>query len=353
MKSVSILGASCLTLAALATTHKASALTFTPFIFGASITAAVGGTPPSPIGLAYAGDRFVGSANYPGGTQLYQSDLNGGNVQTFGAGLTGFSGEIFVASSLSSGAYGSNEIYAGAENNGSIVRIAHNGSSQIEFTSGLTGGVRSIAFDPYGLYGNQMVVATKAGLLYTINGSGVATQLANFHEDAEGLAFSNTSFGGYQAGTLFVASEGSGAIRAVNPDGTFTTVFSVGSAETIHFVPLNIGLSGNPVEGFYGVNYPNDIQKISANQFMPYIGQAIVTSEVLNGNVLHGIYAIDTNFTISHIGTFPDQPEDSIFVTAEAVRQHSVPDGSSTVLLLLGSLGVMGGFSGRRKPQTN
>jgi VPDSG-CTERM motif len=327
MKFVSILKVSCLSLATMVFAHNANAFTFTPFISGASMSAAVGGT--SPIGLAYAGDRFVGSANYPYGNQLYQSDLNGGNVQMFGAGLTGFSGEIFVASSLSSGAYGSNEIYAGAESNGSIVRIAHDGSSQSVFTSGLTGGVRSIAFDPYGLYGNQMVVATNSGRIYTVNGSGVATQLAYFGEDAEGLAFSNTSFGGYAQGTLFVASEGSGAIRAVNPNGTFTTVFSVGGAETVHFVPLNIGQSGNPVEGFYGVNYPYDIQKISANQFIPYAGQAIVTSESS-----HGIYAINTNFAISHIGTFSAQPEDSIFVTADAIQQHGVPDGGITAAML-------------------
>ena len=330
MKFVSTLGACCLTFAALATTTMAAPISFTTFIPGSSLSTAVGGA--TPIGLAYAGDRFVGSANYPNGNRLYQSDLNGGNVQTFGAPLTDFGGEIFVASSLSSGVYGSNEIYAGSERIGSIVRIAHDGSSQSVFTSGLTGGVRSIAFDPYGLYGNQMVVSTNAGFIYKIDGSGVATQLASFGQDAEGISFSNTSFGGYAAGTLFVASEGSGAIRAVNPNGSFTTVFSVGSAETIHFVPLNIGQSGNPVEGFYGVNYPNDIQKASADQFQTYAGDAIVTSETE-----HGIYDVKANgsgFTITNIGYFPIQPEDSIFVTADAIQQHSVPDGGATAAML-------------------
>ena len=49
---------------------------------------------------------------------------------------------------------------------------------------------------------------------------------------------------------FFVCSEGSGAVRALNPNGTFSMAFTVSGAETISFVPLNIGLRGNPVEGF-------------------------------------------------------------------------------------------------------
>ncbi len=350
MKLVSILGTSCLTLAALATVTNAATISFSTFIPGSSLSAAVGGT--TPIGLAYAGDRFVGSANYPGGNQLYQADLNGGNVQTFAAPLTGFSGEIFVASSLSSGAYGSNDIYAGAENSGSIIKIAHDGSSQSVFASGLIGGVRSIAFDPYGLYGNQMIVATSAGYIYKINGAGVATQLAFVGQDTEGLSFATQTFGTHAQGTLFACSEGSGAVHAIDSNGVATTAFSISGAETISFVPTNIGQSGNPVEGFYGVNYPNNIQKADASQFVGYAGDAIVTDEYG-----HGIYDVSyngTGFVITNIGYFPAQPEDSIFVTAEAIKQHtSVPDGASTGLLLLGSIGMFGVLSRRRKSQTN
>lgn len=77
--------------------------------------------------------------------------------------------------------------------------------------------MRSIAFDPYGLYGSQMIVATNLGNVYTVSNGGVATLLANVGEDAEGLSFAPQSFGGYAAGTLFVASEGSGSLRAITP----------------------------------------------------------------------------------------------------------------------------------------
>jgi len=339
MKQVKAL--SCLALAGIATGAHAAAISFAPFIQGNDLQTTLGGK--TPIGLAYAGDRFVGSANYSSGNQLYQADLNGGNVSKFAAPLVGFAGEIFVASSFASGPYGANQIYAGAENSGSVVQIAHDGSSQSVFTSGLVGGVRSIAFDPYGLYGNQMIVATQAGNVYTVSSSGVATLLASVGEDTEGLSFAPQQFGSFPKGTLFVASEGSGAVRAVNPDKSFSTAFTVHGAETVSFVPLNIGQSGNPVEGFYGVNYPVDVQKASADQFIPYAGHAIVTDETG-----HGIYDVSANgasFDVNNIGFFPLQPEDSIFVTAEALIDHGgdgVPDGGNTALLLLGGLAVCG-----------
>ncbi len=329
---------------AAATSLNAAPISFTPFITGSQLISAVGGQ--TPIGLAYAGDRFVGSANYPGGSQLYQSNLSGSSVTTFGAPLAGFSGEIFVASSFVSGAFGSNQIYAGAESLGTIMRLAHNGSSQSVFASGLVGGVRSIAFDPSGLYGNNMIAATNAGNIYEINSLGIPTLLANVGADAEGLSFAPAAFGSYAKGTLFVCSEGSGAVRAVNPNGTFSTAFTVSGAETISFVPLNIGVSGNPVEGFYGVNYPFDIQKASANQFVPYAGDAIVTDEF--GHGIYNVSASGGGFAVNNIGSFPSQPEDSIFVTADVVQSHGVPDGGSTLLLLAGAVSLLAGLARRR-----
>jgi hypothetical protein len=349
VKITSTLIAGCLALATLAAPAHAGPIVFTTFVKGSDLISAVGGQ--TPIGFAYAGDRFVGSANYPSGNQLYQADLNGGSVTKFAAPLTGFSGEIFVASSFASGPYGANTIYAGAESGGSIVKIAHNGSSQSVFASGLVGGVRSIAFDPYGLYGNQMIVATSTGDIYEINSLGTGkTLLASVGQDTEGLSFAPQAFGSYAKGTLFVCSEGSGAVRAINPDGTFSTVFTVSGAETISFVPLSIGLSGNPVEGFYGVNYPLDIQKASASEFVPYAGDAIVTDEF--GHGIYDVSASGAGFNINNIGYFPNQPEDSIFVTAETVKVHGAPDGASTALLLLGGLGLLGGLTRCRKPRT-
>lgn len=71
----------------------------------------------------------------------------------------------------------------------------------------------------------------------------------------------------------------------------------------------------------------------SASQFAPYAGHVIVTSETD-----HRIYDVTDNgsggFSIANIGSFPAQPEDSIFVTADAIQEHSIPDGGTTGAML-------------------
>jgi hypothetical protein len=333
-----------LTLPVVAVPARATSLVFSDFVTTANISAVEGQN--QTIGFAYAGNKFVGSVYFgPNNNQLYSTNLNGGGVQTFGAPIAGFSGEIYTSASLGLGGFGPRDVFAGSQVAGTVVRIANDGSSQGVFASGLVGGVRSIAFDPYGLYGNQMIVATNAGNIYTVSNTGVATLLANVGEDAEGLSFAPQSFGGHAKGTLFVASEGSGTLRAITPGGAVTNaVTGISGAEMVSFVPLNLGSSGNPVEGFYAANYPSNITKAGASQFTPFLGDAIVTSETG-----HGVFDVHFNgigFDVTNIGTFPGQPEDGIFVTADIV-ERGVPEPSTWAMMILGFAGV--GFMAYRR----
>ena len=346
MKLTPLLGG--LSLGALLAVSPASraAIAFSTFVSGSDLAAVLGNN--ATIGFAYAGDRFVGSVYYGANNdQLYQTDLLGGSVAKFGAPITGFSGEIYVSSSLGIGGYGARDVFAGSEAGGTVVRIAHDGSAQGTFVSGLSGGVRSIAFDPYGLYGNQMVVATNLGNVYTVSNGGVATLLANVGEDAEGLSFAPQGFGGYAAGTLFVASEGSGSLRAITPGGVKSTVVSgLYGAEMVSFVPLNLGASGNPVEGFYAASYPSNIQRADVSEFTSYKGDAIIT-----GETGHQVWRLTWNagtstFDASVLGTFPGQPEDGIFVTADIIKPP-VPEPATWALMALG-LGIVGAGARRR-----
>ena len=110
----------------------------------------VGSTGGSPIGFAYAGNKFVGSNYF--NNQLYQTDLTGGNLQPFGAPLpisSGSIGEIYVSSSLGLGGFGSSaarDVFAGSEAAGNIYRFSNDGTTQSLFASGLSGDVRGIAF---------------------------------------------------------------------------------------------------------------------------------------------------------------------------------------------------------------
>lgn len=329
-----MLGVSCLTLAGLAT--SAQAITFSSFVMSSDLSTALGNN--ATIGFTYAGDKFVGSVYYgANNNQLYSTDLTGGSVAMFGAPVAGFSGEVYVSSSLGIGGYGPRDIYAGSQNEG---------SSQNLFTSGLSGGVRSIAFDPYGLYGNNMIVATSSGSIYQVSNTGVSTLLASVGEDAEGLSFAPQAFGSYAAGTLFVASEGSGSLRAIAPDGTMTTVISgLYGAEMVSFVPLNLGDSGNPLEGFYAAAYPADIQFAPASDFTAYKGDAIITGET--GHQVWQVHYDGSSFAANLLGYFPGQPEDGIFVTADILNPVPEPE---TYAMLLAGLGLLG-FRARNRKQ--
>lgn len=347
MKSACVLRLAALTVCC-SSAASVHAITFLPFVAQGDLSTALSNN--ATIGFAYAGDKFVGSVYFgANNNQLYSTNLTGGNVQKFGTPIAGFSGEVYVTASLGIGGFGPRDVYAGAESQSSVVRIAHDGSSQGTFVSGLTGGVRSIAFDPYGAYGNKMIVATNQGRVYTVDNSGTATLLANVGADTEGLSFAPQQFGTFAAGTLFVASEGLGQLIAISPTGTKTTVVSgLAAPEMVSFVPLNLGSSGNPVEGFYAANYASNVIKAAASDFVPYIGDAIIT-----GETGHQVWQVHFNtstggFETNQIGMFPSQPEDGIFVTADVINPvPGVPEPSTYALMALGLAG-MGAWSRRR-----
>jgi hypothetical protein len=119
------------------------------------------------------------------------------------------------------------------------------------------------------------------------------------------------------------------------------------NAEELSFVPLNLGASGNPVEGFYGSDYTPDVIKANANQFAPYKGDAIVTSE-FGDHRISDVHWNGSSFVVTSIGNFPNQPEDGIFVTAAIINATPTPEPTSLTLLGIGLVG-MGGYAWRRR----
>jgi len=116
-----------------------------------------------------------------------------------------------------------------------------------------------------------------------------------------------------------VAAEGSGLLRAIDWSGKVTVLNPgnpISSAESINFVPLNLGKSGSSLEGFYEAHYTPNIVKAEGSEFAGFKGDAIVSAEF--GPVWR-VHWNGTAFEITVITANPGQVEDGIGFDSGAV----------------------------------
>jgi hypothetical protein len=328
-----------------------SQVSFSTFVSNANINAAE--SQSGVIGIAYAGNKFVGSV-YQGtnNDQLYSTNLTGGNVQKFGAVIpNGFSGEVVVTASLGQAGFNAGDIYAGAGTQ--IYHFSNDGSTQSLFTTVPDNStIRGIMFDPGSSFGGKMIAVTTAGDIYTFDSTGHATLLASTHEDTEGLDIATSAWGPY-AGDLLTTSENSGDLRFITPSGAIaaTCTGCVTEAEVASFVPTNFGVNPSPVEGYYEANYANNIQFAGPSSFSTLTGDLIISAEFSSNAPLYAFSysgnAANPFSSPTLVGHLPDQAEDGIFVTDQKITLLSNPEPSA--VLLFGTLIVGLGIALRRK----
>lgn len=342
-------------LAASTTTANAT-VTFSTFVSAGDIAAAEGGNDAT-IAFNYTGTGFVGSVYFgPNNNQLFSTNLTGGNVKQYGQPIPGFSSEVVIGVGLGQAGFGKGVVYAGNGGGNQIYMVPAAGAPVLFGATLASENIRQIFFDPGSSFGGAMLVTTNLGNIYKFNSSGTPTLLASIGQDTEGMDIAGASFGKY-AGDLLVASEGTGEIHAISPGGVVSLLTTptggpvlIPEAETVSMVPGALGLSGNPVEGFYVANYAVDIQKAGASEFSSLAGDAIVTSEFSSSSP---IWALSYNgdalgtFDVTQVGTLPNQSEDGIFVTAERVRLVGTPEPSTWAMMLVGFAGL--GFAAYRR----
>lgn len=336
---------------AASTTGARATVNFTTFVTSADINAVEGQT--NVIAFNYTGTGFVGSVYFgPENDQLFSTKLTGGNVQHYGqplGGATPFSGEVVVGVGLGQAGFAKGAVYAGDGSSGRIDYVPASGAPVL-FGTVPVGNVRQIFFDPGSNFGGDMLVTTTSGNIYKFNSSGTPTLLASVGEDAEGMDIASSAFGPY-AGDLLVSSEGSGTLRAITPGGVVSVVATgLTEAETVSTVPLNLGASGNPIEGFYVANYPEDIQTAGASEFAGLQGDVIVTGEFSSNSPVTDLHWNGSAIVETLVGNLPNQSEDGIFVTAQRIELVGAPEPSTWAMMLIGLAGL--GFAGYRKAKS-
>jgi hypothetical protein len=282
------------------------------------------------IGFAFAGNKFVGSSQGDGAGILYSTDLAGGNTQPFAPQVVVRGGNPYsehcVASSLGLGGFPKRDIYVSAGNG--VLHISNDGTQSDMLVDGLSGPVDAILFDSIGTFGHQMLVSTEEGKIYRVDSTGTASLIASIgiRSEAMDIAPVGAGFGPYD-GHLIVISEYEGLLRAISSIGT-VSILNPGNPipdiESLHFVPLDLGASGSPVEGFYSANFPTNILKADASQFRAFRGDAILQTELLDQRISR-VHWNGQSFEITIIGYAPGQGEDALFVTPHMIDPGNPP----------------------------
>lgn len=284
--------------------------------------------PAGVTGLGYLGNgNFVVSLLGAGPISTLVFTSNGASQHPFGPSTVSFTGvdqygrlegEHPLAVSPGLGGFTNNDVYVSDAS--TIYHLNGQGAvvgtlSVPSLASGGSQTIRAMMFDSTGTFGNNMLVSTEKGNIYTINSAGQVNLLATVPaamqpgdpqraHDVEAMAIAPLGVFGPFAGQLILALHDGGTsqqnapkgLYAVAPNGVITQLPILGSlgvfeAESLVFVPALAGSSS--FNGFYASLYPFQVMKTGLSGFNGLAGDALIFSEGPPG--APGLYRLHWN----------------------------------------------------------
>jgi hypothetical protein len=187
--------------------------------------------------------------------------------------------------------------------NGQLFEIRDNGSLVVLVASfpvpSATSENMGLTYDQTGSWSHDLVVTSSSrGVIWTVNQTGVVTQVAKLGTYIAGPAVAPWSFAMY-GGDLVVAEKSHGRVEAVSPSGTLSTVTNWTKAVGVAFQSGGGGCGGQSCsfgpdhDIFFLANYSSGaIEGFPSGDFWGLWGQGIVA-----GGENHGVAAFQSDGT--------------------------------------------------------
>ncbi|RME00509.1 MAG: hypothetical protein D6812_09660, partial [Deltaproteobacteria bacterium] len=238
-----------------------------------------------PIGVAAFEDKLLVTTYCP--QQIYLVHPNG-EKEIFAPDFPDPGGciENYIAVSPGFGGFTKNEVFVTAARK--IYRISPDGSEVTLFAeiSSNVSSHTSLTFDTVGFFDNDMIVVAPTGDVWRVDAQGETTFLAHLSGGTvENPAIAPPEFGPV-AGSVIVASENTGKVFAIDPDGTTVVIASgIPGAEGANFVPRQICNFSEEGGAYFGAIYPEKIVTAPAEDFVGFENDLIVQQEASSGGI--------------------------------------------------------------------
>ena len=216
--------------------------------------------------------------------------------------LTGLSVERYIAVSSGLGGFPPGYIYATVGQN--TYQITPDGSIVTLFVNipSMPNGETGITFDTVGTFGYKMILTDRRGPVWTVDSSGVATQLGDVGHQVEGPIVAPMSFAPF-GGEIIMGNDLGNTVYAMDNLANLSIVGSWNGGEGGVLIPSTVCNFGTSTGAYFvAMMDQNEILKFSASNFSGLGGDILVPSET--DPVATGIGRFHSNGTTVSSSTF-------------------------------------------------